>query len=169
MNLKFILSVFLITSSLLVSVSCHSSSSSEDGSMTINNQSDSLMFMSFYARATQDTMSAAYGMIMNKTNNDINLTGVKITDKIIKGTAEMHQTTIKEGIASMAKIEALTIPANGSVTLEPGGMHIMLMKLQGPLIKGDPLSLSFNDSNNNDYAVILSIEKMAMDMDHGKH
>ena len=71
MNLKFILSVFLITSSLLVSVSCNSSSSSEDGSMTINNQSDSLMFMSFYARATQDTMSAAYGMIMNKTNNDI--------------------------------------------------------------------------------------------------
>ena len=69
----------------------------------------------------------------------------------------------------MAKIEVLTIPANGSVTLEPGGLHIMLMKLQGPLIKGDPLSLSFNDSNNNEYAVILSIEKMAMDMDHSKH
>ena len=166
--------IFKLTSVLFISttifmVGCNDSSSSSDNSMNMDNSSSSLTFMNFYARATQDEMSAAYGMIMNKTNNDINLTGVKITDKIIKGMAEMHQTTIKEGIASMAKIETLTIPANGSVTLEPGGLHIMLMKLQGPLIKGDPLSLSFNDSNNNDYAVILSIEKMAMDMDHGKH
>ena len=166
--------IFKLTSVLFISttifmVGCNDSSSSSDNSMNMDNSSSSLTFMNFYARATQDEMSAAYGMIMNKTNNDINLTGVKITDKIIKGMAEMHQTTIKEGIASMAKIETLTIPANGSVTLEPGGLHIMLMKLQGPLIKGDPLSLSFNDSNNNEYAVILSIEKMAMDMDHGKH
>tara|TARA_B100001540_G_scaffold259654_1_gene238064 strand:- start:1152 stop:1658 length:507 start_codon:yes stop_codon:yes gene_type:complete len=166
--------IFKLTSALFISttifmVGCNDSSSSSDNSMNMDNSSSSLTFMNFYARATQDEMSAAYGMIMNKTNNDINLTGVKITDKIIKGMAEMHQTTIKEGIASMAKIEALTIPANGSVTLEPGGLHIMLMKLQGPLIKGDPLSLSFNDSNNNEYAVILSIEKIAMDMDHGKH
>tara|TARA_Y100000748_G_scaffold301586_1_gene302092 strand:- start:846 stop:1352 length:507 start_codon:yes stop_codon:yes gene_type:complete len=166
--------IFRLTSALFISttifmIGCNDSSSSSDNSMNMDNSSSSLTFMNFYARATQDEMSAAYGMIMNKTNNDINLTGVKITDKIIKGMAEMHQTTIKEGIASMAKIEVLTIPANGSVTLEPGGLHIMLMKLQGPLIKGDPLSLSFNDSNNNEYAVILSIEKMAMDMDHSKH
>tara|TARA_Y100000996_G_scaffold248060_1_gene195060 strand:+ start:386 stop:892 length:507 start_codon:yes stop_codon:yes gene_type:complete len=166
--------IFRLTSALFISttifmIGCNDSSSSSDNSMNMDNSSSSLTFMNFYARATQDEMSAAYGMIMNKTNNDINLKGVKITDKIIKGMAEMHQTTIKEGIASMAKIEVLTIPANGSVTLEPGGLHIMLMKLQGPLIKGDPLSLSFNDSNNNEYAVILSIEKMAMDMDHSKH
>ena len=166
--------IFKLTSALFISttifmIGCNDSPSSSDNSMNMDNSSSSLTFMNFYARATQDEMSAAYGMIMNKTNNDINLTGVKITDKIIKGMAEMHQTTIKEGIASMAQIESLTIPANGSVTLEPGGLHIMLMKLQGPLIKGDPLSLSFNDSNNNEYAVILSIEKIAMDMDHGKH
>ena len=166
--------IFKLTSALVISttifmIGCNDSPASSGNSMNMDNSSSSLTFMNFYARATQDEMSAAYGMIMNKTNNDINLTGVKITDKIIKGMAEMHQTTIKEGIASMAKIEALTIPANGSVTLEPGGLHIMLMKLQGPLIKGDPLSLSFNDSDNNEYAVLLSIENMAMDMDHSKH
>lgn len=166
--------IFRLTSALFISttifmIGCNDSSSSSDNSMNMDNSSSSLTFMNFYARATQDEMSAAYGMIMNKTNNDINLKGVKITDKIIKGMAEMHQTTIKEGIASMAKIEVLTIPANGSVTLEPGGLHIMLMKLQGPLIKGDPLRLSLNDSDNNEYAVMLSIEKMAMDMDHSKH
>ena len=166
--------IFKLTSALFISttifmIGCNDSPSSSDNSMNMDNSSSSLTFMNFYARATQDEMSAAYGMIMNKTNNDINLTGVKITDKIIKGMAEMHQTTIKEGIASMAQIESLTIPANGSVTLEPGGLHIMLMKLQGPLIKGDPLRLSFNDSDNNEYAVMLSIEKMAMDMDHIKH
>tara|TARA_Y100001970_G_scaffold38696_1_gene47668 strand:- start:290 stop:796 length:507 start_codon:yes stop_codon:yes gene_type:complete len=166
--------IFKLTSALFISttifmIGCNDSPSSSDNSMNMDNSASSLTFMNFYARATQDEMSAAYGMIMNKTNNDINLTGVKITDKIIKGMAEMHQTTIKEGIASMARIEALTIPANGSVTLEPGGLHIMLMKLQGPLIKGDSLQLSFNDSDNNEYAVMLSIEKMAMDMDHSKH
>tara|TARA_B100000427_G_scaffold29520_1_gene21614 strand:+ start:322 stop:828 length:507 start_codon:yes stop_codon:yes gene_type:complete len=166
--------IFKLTSALFISttifmIGCNDSPSSSDNSMNMDNNASSLTFMNFYARATQDEMSAAYGMIMNKTNNDINLTGVKITDKIIKGMAEMHQTTIKEGIASMARIEALTIPANGSVTLEPGGLHIMLMKLQGPLIKGDSLQLSFNDSDNNEYAVMLSIEKMAMDMDHSKH
>lgn len=164
---KFTIPVFIATAILIVG--CNDSLPPSDNSMNMDNSSSSLTFMNFYARATQDEMSAAYGMIMNKTNDDINLTGVNITDQIIKGMAEIHQTTIKEGIASMSKIETLTIPANGSVTLEPGGFHIMLMKLQGPLIKGDPLSLSFNDSNNNEYAVILSIEKMAMDMDHSKH
>ena len=62
--------IFKLTSALFISttifmVGCNDSSSSSDNSMNMDNSSSSLTFMNFYARATQDEMSAAYGLIMN--------------------------------------------------------------------------------------------------------
>ena len=40
------------------------------------------------------------------------------------------------------------VPANGRARLEPGGLHIMLMKLKRPLAVGDkvPATLVFRDA-----------------------
>jgi hypothetical protein len=166
-NIKKIISALLF-SCVLAFTACGDSSTSQDDSMNMSNATGSLVMMNFYARATQDSMSVAYGMIMNKTNSEVSISDVKITDGV-EGMAEIHQTTIKDGIASMNKINEIIIPAKGSITLEPGGLHIMLMKLQGPLIVGDELKLSLFDTSNQEYPVAVSIEKIVMDMDHSKH
>jgi hypothetical protein len=45
----------------------------------------------------------------------------------------------------MSEIEALPLPADAPVSMEPGGMHLMLMQLTTKLVQGEmlPLTLEF--------------------------
>lgn len=64
----------------------------------------------------------------------------------IAGDVQVHTIDMTGGIMRMRQLaEGLEIPAGGTVTLEPGGYHIMLMDLQRPLARGDavPLTLEF--------------------------
>jgi copper(I)-binding protein len=59
--------------------------------------------------------------------------------------AELH-THIKEGdIMLMRPVQAIDVPAGGSVSLQPGGLHVMLIDLRQPLMEGEafPLTLTF--------------------------
>ena len=55
---------------------------------------------------------------------------------------ELHRTTIDSaGLARMGKVEALDLPAGGTVLLEPGGYHLMLMGV-GTLEEGDTIEIT---------------------------
>jgi len=56
--------------------------------------------------------------------------------------AEVHRSQISNGIASMMLAGPVEIPSLGEVRLAPGGLHVMLMKLSKPLIKGEKFSLT---------------------------
>ena len=57
--------------------------------------------------------------------------------------------------STMGPVGPLEIPANGSVTLAPGGLHVMLMKLQQPLTKGGQFSMTliFKNAGRVDVSV----------------
>jgi copper(I)-binding protein len=60
--------------------------------------------------------------------------------------AMLHTTEhAEDGVARMVHLTAIDIPADGTVTLARGGLHIMLMGLTGPLSEGDivPATLIF--------------------------
>ena len=74
-------------------------------------------------------MSAGYLVLTNNTDEAIVIDAVTSPHF---GSVELHETTIEDGISRMRRIEELVIPANGSVTLERGGKHLMLMRPTGP-------------------------------------
>jgi periplasmic copper chaperone A len=51
--------------------------------------------------------------------------------------AEIHEQAHVDGAVVMREVEAVDIPGDAVVHLEPGGYHIMLMGLRGPLQAGD--------------------------------
>ncbi|MFZ5932086.1 MAG: copper chaperone PCu(A)C [Pseudomonadota bacterium] len=57
------------------------------------------------------------------------------------GQAQMHDSQMQDGVMRMRPIDAAVIPAGGELALQPGGMHVMLGDLPGPLIKGGRLRL----------------------------
>lgn len=65
------------------------------------------------------------------------------------GQVMLHKSSSETGMSRMMKIDALTVPAHGSVTLAPGGYHLMLMKATAPVQPGDQvtLSLHFDDGS----------------------
>lgn len=94
-----------------------------------------------WARATPGgaTIGAAYAEISNA--------GAQ-ADKLISifsphaGRAEIHTHAEEDGVMKMRRLESLEIPAGKSATLGPGGNHIMLFDLKGPLKAGETLKLT---------------------------
>jgi hypothetical protein len=71
-------------------------------------------------------------------------------------------------VMRMREVEkGLEIPASGSVTLAPGGYHLMMMGLKGPLKQGStlPVTLVFEKAGAID--VELAVE--AMGASHPAH
>jgi hypothetical protein len=58
---------------------------------------------------------------------------------------QLHSMTLKDNVMHMREVDAVDVPAGGKVTLEPGGLHIMLVGLKAPLAAGSsfPLTLKF--------------------------
>jgi copper(I)-binding protein len=58
---------------------------------------------------------------------------------------EFHESLLVDGMARMRPREAIPVPAGGTVQLQPGGLHLMLVGLKAPLAAGSkvPLTLTF--------------------------
>ena len=61
---------------------------------------------------------------------------------------EIHETIMNNGIASMIKINTLTILEKQSVSLKPGGKHLMLIDPVKRISEGEEIRLIFELSNN---------------------
>jgi periplasmic copper chaperone A len=87
------------------------------------------------------------------------------------GTVTMHRTEVEGGVARMLpQEEGIAIPAHGSVSLEPGGYHLMLSGLKAPLTLGQsiPLTLAFERAGR--VTVELKVERpSAARGEHGAH
>ena len=58
---------------------------------------------------------------------------------------QVHHSRMVDGMASMAPVTRLSVPAGGSVTFAPGGYHLMFVGLKRALNPGDtlPATLTF--------------------------
>lgn len=115
-----------------------------------------LAIVEAWARATPGSLpsSAAYFVIRNTGPSDDVLTGVQ-TD--IAQKAELHESVMTGTMMQMKALGEVTIPAGQSVAFKPGGKHVMLMGLKGPLKKGDHFSLTLNFRNAGAKTVSVEI------------
>ena len=63
----------------------------------------------------------------------------------VAGLVEVHEMAMDGGVMRMRAIQQLALPAGKTVSLKPGGYHVMLMDLKGPLKEGEavPITLTF--------------------------
>ncbi len=78
-------------------------------------------------------MTAGFGTISNACNTPVTVIGARSPGF---GDASLHQSEIVDGISRMRPVDRLTVPPGGSVELEPGGLHLMLMQPAVPLSEG---------------------------------
>ena len=84
----------------------------------------------------------------NKANAADRLTGASSD---IAAEVQVHEMAVVDGVMQMRQLAGgLPIPAGGSVTLKPGGYHVMLIGLKKPLTPGEtfPLTLTFANAGN---------------------
>lgn len=65
---------------------------------------------------------------------------------------EIHEHSHQDGVMRMRQVPSLTIPAGQSVTLSPGGYHLMVFGTKAPYQAGEqvPVTLDFGDCGELD-------------------
>ncbi len=109
-----------------------------------------------WARATAGKAGAgaAYFEVRNHGGESDRLVSAKTSASRM---ASLHTHIMKDNIMRMERVDGLEIPAGGRVTLRPGGYHLMLMGLAGPLIRGHgyDLSLTFEKAGTMTVELII--------------
>lgn len=76
---------------------------------------------------------------------------VYVEAKEIAGSVEMHSMSMDNGVMKMRMLDELTLEANTSKKLAPGGFHLMMFDLKKPLKAGEDVAfrLCFEDASGN--------------------
>jgi copper(I)-binding protein len=88
-------------------------------------------------------------------------------DRLIGGSSpigkklEIHQMSMDHGVMKMRPVgDALVIPPGKTVTLSPGGLHIMFVDLNQPLKQGDKIPATLEFAKAGKVQVEFSVEGM---------
>jgi copper(I)-binding protein len=112
----------------------------------------SLSLTDLWTRATppKAETAAGYLTITNKGSEPDRLIEVSTPNA---ATGQVHEMKTVDGVMKMAPVAAgIEIPAGGSVTLAPNGLHIMFMGVKEPLVEGGklPVTLTFEKAGKVD-------------------
>lgn len=107
-----------------------------------------------WVRTADDGMTAAFGVIDNTTNHDITITAGSSPSA---GMIELHEVSEVAGEMSMHPIDGgFVVPAGESISLEPGGWHIMFMNIPAPIEAGDEVSVTLDLDSGDTFAFIAT-------------
>ena len=166
----------LIFGSALVATSCSSS-----GSSSSTFKSKNIVVSNVWARESAGAADngAVYLTIENTSGTVDKLFSASVPQTFAK-SASIHEMVMADGttattmamepassttmgsdstaMMSMKEVASVAIPANGSVTFEPGGYHIMLTGLAAPLKAGQKFDINLGFLNGGVIKVTATVK-----------
>jgi periplasmic copper chaperone A len=109
-----------------------------------------------WARATPSKAENGVAFLTIRASTPDRL--VSVSSPVAK-KAELHAMEMAGMVMKMRPLAGLDIPAGQSVTLKPGGEHIMLMGLNGPLREGESFALTLTFEKGGAREVTVAVEK----------
>lgn len=78
----------------------------------------------------------------------------------VAARGELHSMTMEGGVMKMRDVERIDIAAGRTITLEPGGLHVMLVDLKRQLKPGEkaPLTLTVQRADSSRAALTVEAE-----------
>ncbi|MBO6510943.1 MAG: copper chaperone PCu(A)C [Roseibium sp.] len=87
----------------------------------------------------------------------------------VSGKTEIHEMAVTDGVMKMRQLEnGIEIPAGETVTLKPGGLHIMFMGLNQSFEQGSAVPVVLTFEKAGDVTIELDVAKMGAKSMHGK-
>jgi copper(I)-binding protein len=119
-----------------------------------------------WSRPAIDT-GVVYAQIHNNSGHRVALVGASTARA---RHAELHESTSSMGtmqgmtmpMESMHPVSHIVIPPHGTLALSPGGYHLMLLGLRGPLVAGQHVVVTFHFSDGEVVHTAASVENRGM-------
>ncbi len=113
-----------------------------------------------WVRATVPTQHAtgAFMQLSSKTGSRL----IAVTSPL--ATTEIHEMAIQDNVMRMRQIAGLDLPAGQTVSLKPGGYHVMFFDLKNQIKDGDvvPLTLVFESKDKKRETLELKVPARAL-------
>ncbi len=132
--------------------------SSASGCFAAEVKAGDLVISQAWSRATPGgaKIGGGYLTIENKGSAPDRLVAVSGD---IAGKIEVHEMAVTNGVMTMRPLDqGLTIEPGKTVSLAPGGYHLMLMELKMPLKQGDTVPLTLQFEKAGKVAVTLDVQ-----------
>jgi copper(I)-binding protein len=113
-----------------------------------------------WTRATPagTTTGAVYMRV--RAGEDDTLVGASV-DPAVAAAAMAHETVSSDGQLSMDHSTGIALPAGDDVEFEPGGYHVMLEELTGPLASGDVFTMTLAFERAPDLEITVEVREDA--------
>lgn len=173
--------VVVVLGAVLVGVGLFGSACSSSGSSSKTFTSKNIVVSDVWAR--ESAMSADSGAVYLKIENTSatidKLFSASVSQEFAK-SASIHETVMtsgtpdttmamdsmssttmgsgSSGMMTMKEVSSVTIPANGSVSFEPGGYHVMLTGLVAPLKDGQKFEMNLGFLNGGILKVTATVK-----------
>ncbi len=123
-------------------------------------EADCLELDEAWARATPPgaTTAAIYGPLVNRGDREVVI--VSMVSAVAK-MAMFHATRIEDGMMRMTHEDEVSIAPGHKLVLEPGGRHLMLMGLVGPLVEGEHVRVILNLEGGDAVPVVARVGSIA--------
>jgi copper(I)-binding protein len=87
-----------------------------------------------WMKAAESGMTSGFGVVTNPTSTTVRIVGASSP---LSAAVQLHEVVMSEGAMVMQeRPRGFLIPAGGTLDLEPGGNHLMLMKIKRPITPG---------------------------------
>ncbi len=97
---------------------------------------------------------AGYMTITNDGSESRTIVGIKSPAFAM---VHLHQTMVKDGVSSMKALYHLKLKPGESVTLAPGGMHLMLMRPEEDLLASGNIPVTVKFKNGESVELVVPI------------
>jgi len=102
-------------------------------------EADAIVVQDAWVKAADHGMTAAFGRLSNSSAADVRIISATTT---ASNRVELHEVVPVGGTMTMRpKDGGIVVPAHAEVELTPGGDHLMLMELTGPLVAGTDIEM----------------------------
>ncbi|MDD9174164.1 copper chaperone PCu(A)C [Aliivibrio finisterrensis] len=118
-----------------------------------------------YARATPPNAVNSAIFMTIKNDGDKDRTLVSATTSAAN-KVELHTVIKTDGMMKMREVESITIAKNSDTVLKPGGLHIMLFELTGPLKEEEFIDVNLNFANGDKEVFKAPVKKVMAGMKH---
>ena len=109
--------------------------------------------------AGEHAMTGVFGTLTNPTDTDMHLIGARSP---MAGMVELHETTMDGGAMVMREAQGgFLVPAGGTLLLEPGGRHIMLMDLTEALPAGRAVEITLITEDGTEVTASVAVRTFA--------
>lgn len=110
-----------------------------------------------WARATPGAAqtAAAYVTVVSAAGDRLTAASTPAAQK-----AELHTMTMDGNVMKMRQVDGIDLPPGRTVTLKPGGYHIMLTGLAQPLTEGQTFPLTLTFAKAGSQQVTVTVQKV---------